>query len=190
MKKIGQLLAILFLGLILIYSCSKNKDEVETTGTPVKTDEIPLGLIEKSASSGQNATARTPDPEIVACRDKYSVVVRDADGWEIMLNEVRRRKITYSTDSLISYAGHLMYKSGASIIKGKASAIYDQRNQAMLVCALDSAYSLKKINYNIQFTDNETTMNGSYIYYEKPTQMNSVGCELIKGRIDANIRKE
>lgn len=189
MKKIGQLLAILFLGLILIYSCSKNKDEVETTGTPVKTDEIPLSLIEKSASLGQNATA-APDPAIVAYRDKYDVVVRDRDGWEIMLNVVRKRKITSSADSLISYAGHLIYKYASTLIIGRATAIYDQRNQTMQVCALDSAYNRGIIGYAIQFTDNETTMNASYLYYEKPTNMNRVYCELIKGRIDANIRKE
>ena len=127
-------------------------------------------------------------PDVVAQRANYQIVVQDADGWEIMLNLVKKRRISWTTDSLYSYEGHMIYKLGPKTIIGSATALLDRRTGGLIVAAVDSAYNRGLIAYSFQVPATAPAGDwnmpvGTYHYKKVPVRMNAIRGRLIKGTL-------
>jgi len=162
-------------------SCSE--DSLDTN--PVKSSTEEQVDLETNESK-----SRPSHPDVIAQRVNYQLVIKDADAWEIMLNLKKIRRISWTTDSLWSYEGHMIYKLSSYLIKGKASAIYDSRSQIMTVCANDSAWDRGMISYSILIESSTNNPIGNYCYHEKPYKMNAISSEIIKGYVGYTTKEK
>lgn len=171
MKRLSTVLLFTVIISSLLYECSDKGVE-----TPTLEDSL-------TGAENMEKTGRAPGPNIEAYRASYEIVVRDEDGWEVMLNLSRARQRSLSpTGYLYTYSGNLFYRMSYYIIKGGASAIFDPINNILAVCAVDSAYNRGKIVYTGQVPSNDYTFKGTYHYCKFPDRMNYIGMEIIKGK--------
>ncbi len=179
-KRIIVWLAVLI--SLMIYSCTGEADNTPTEPG----NDFESAVLEKEVTS---VTGIINHPDIVAQRDNYQVVIQDDDGWEIMLILRKRKKIAYESDSVLAYYGHMYYKTSSYLIRGFATALYDQRSGVISISAKDSAWNRGNINYSFTLNNEVPTetgsdrwkLDGGYWYYKWPFRMNAIKGRLIKG---------